>query len=287
MSRKLLFSLVVALVVTTASCAVIDDPHGVVQSLQENHADGAMNDGVLRVMTLNLAHGRLHAVHQVLIGRRRFETHLDAIANVFDEENPDLVACQEADGPSYWSGKFDHVAYLAGETDLTFYVRGEHVGKKNLSYGTALLSRVPLADPVVHTFDAGGITPNKGFTLATAQMPDGLDVDVVSVHLDFALKKNRKKQVEEMISVLERRDLPLIVMGDFNSEWDEGTVEEVVDALDLNAYRPRTTELPTFKSGGRRLDWILVSPDFDFADYEVVPDDVSDHKGVYAELTLH
>ena len=104
-------------------------------------------------------------------------------------ERADLVALQEADGPSAWSGNFDHVATLAEETSLGFSFRGDHnpfdFFGQTLSSGTALVSRLPLERPAPTAF-AANWRDTKGFVVATVELPGtGPEVDVVSVHLDF------------------------------------------------------------------------------------------------------
>lgn len=42
---------------------------------------------------------------------------------VITRENPHVVALQEADGPSFWSGKFNHVDYLARTGGYSYYLQ--------------------------------------------------------------------------------------------------------------------------------------------------------------------
>jgi hypothetical protein len=44
--------------------------------------------------------------------------------------------------------------------------------------------------------------------------------------------------------------------------------------------------LSTYGDKGARLDWILISPDLQFSKYVVVPDVISDHYAVAAEIML-
>ena len=81
------------------------------------------------------------------------------------------------------------------------------------------------------------------------------------VHLDFLRPAVRARQVEQMVQVLSRRRRPVVVMGDFNSDWRESSaVQRLAAALGLVAHAPeaRSSTFPTF---GARLDWILVSSD--------------------------
>src|SRR5262249_24095113 len=68
--------------------------------------------GVLRVMTLNLAHGRgLAPLQSRVLPARFFTDNLDVIAALIRRERPDLVALQEAELGSKWAGDFNHVRY--------------------------------------------------------------------------------------------------------------------------------------------------------------------------------
>ena len=248
----------------------------------------------MRVMTLNLAHGRKTGVHQALLWRRTLEKNLAEIAALLKREAPDVVALQEADAASLWSGGFDHVRHLAILAGYPHRLSGEHVcfwrRGRRICYGCSLLSRLPLVEKVSHKFRRTLSLLPKGFVAATlrhhGQRVAG--ARVVSVHLDFARKRARRKQVEALAAELAGYRGPLIVMGDFNCQWPgrEDTIQRLAEELHLRPFEPASAELPTFPSRRprRRIDWILVSKDFEFADYAVLPDRVSDHLAVVAEL---
>ncbi len=251
------------------------------------HPDGP--PGRLRVMTLNLAHGRSDGFHQVLQSKRRIVGNLTRIARVIDRERPHVVALQEADGPSLWSGQFDHVRFMAAETGFAHAVRGEHVRGPRTRYGTGLISRLAVSNPMSVTFRPSPPTLSKGFVLATVPVPGHPDVlvDVVSIHLDFARSAVRRRQVTELTRMLAERPHPRVLLGDFNAEWaDEATLQTLADGLDLVAWRPEASDLGSFRFNGKRLDWILASPRLAFVDYRVLDDTVSDHQPVVAELRL-
>jgi endonuclease/exonuclease/phosphatase family metal-dependent hydrolase len=56
--------------------------------------------------------------------------------------------------------------------------------------------------------------------------------------------------------------------------------------MKLDAWRPDADGLTTFPGLRKRLDWILVSEELEFKSSEVLPDEVSDHLGVKAEIGL-
>jgi endonuclease/exonuclease/phosphatase family metal-dependent hydrolase len=244
----------------------------------------------IRVMTLNIAHGRGDSFHQLLQDSDTTLANLTTIASLFRATAPDVVALQEADGPSFWSGNFDHVEYLANRAAFRRSVHGAHVDGIGLSYGTALLANVDLTDAHAVTFDPSLSAVPKGFVISTIRWPGEpcVDIDVVSIHLDFARQSVRRKQATELIETVRRRNRPVIIMGDLNSEWQgqDSTVQYLSRELGLSAYGPERDDLNTFPAFGERLDWILVSPDLKFRSYQVLPDIVSDHHGVVAEVVL-
>ncbi|HLE84384.1 MAG TPA: endonuclease/exonuclease/phosphatase family protein [Thermoanaerobaculia bacterium] len=249
--------------------------------------------GTVRLLTWNVAHGRADAFHQALLPRDEVERNLAAIAGILRHERPDVVALQEADGPSAWSGNFDHVSALALDSGLGHFYRGDHnpfgLTSYELSSGTALVSRLPLESTRSTPF-AANWRDTKGFVLATVEIPGtGQELDVVSVHLDFLNPAERREQILALAAVLEGRDRPRVVLGDLNCEAASarGAFDLLAERLGVVPYEPALDQ-PTYPAGSpsRRLDWILASPELEFISYRAVEATLSDHLGVVAELRL-
>ena len=285
----------IGLIALVAGLAIVfhvwtDGPQFSVEAQPSAASSAAVLDRPLRVMTLNIAHGRRDGLHQALLKRKTIESNLDRIASVLVHEKPHIVALQEADGPSLWSGRFNHVRHLASGARFSHFFRGAHIDAFQLSYGTALLSQFPLRESLSIAFAPSPPTPTKGFVVSTIGWPDrdDIEVTVVSVHLDFARASVRRKQVEEMIARLIQRKQPLIVMGDFNCGFsgDERSLAPLSKKLGLTAYKPAAPEMTTFPSSGSRLDWILISDDLEVTGYRTLEKVLSDHRAVIAELRL-
>lgn len=244
-------------------------------------------DAPIRVMTLNLAHGRANGFHQALRRPRTIKLNLTSVSEVIKREAPDIVAVQEADGPSAWSGRFDHVAFVAHLAGMTTYVRGDHVKGRKLAYGTGLMSRVELTDPLSKTFAPSPPTFSKGFVVATVphpRVPGG--IDVVSVHLDFARASVRARQIETLIRTLQARGRPTIIMGDFNTEYaPDGPIGRMMDALEVDAYSPLAGK-KTFLFTKKRLDWVLVPKGWTIESHAVLEDVISDHQPVVVTISI-
>ena len=250
---------------------------------------GETHDGRLRIMTFNIAHGRGEGFHQLLQNTASTLANLESIAALLRDSGAHVVALQEADGPSFWSGNFNHIDHLADNAAFSQSVHGLHADTLGLAYGTALIARLDLRDPQAITFDPGLSIVPKGFVVSTISWPGNadVDVDVVSVHLDHASAATRKQQAAELIATLQHRQRPVVLMGDFNCGWQENSsLRHISETLGLSPYRPEATGLETFPAFGARLDWILVSKGIAFRSYAVLPDSLSDHRGVIAELEL-
>lgn len=220
--------------------------------------------------------------------RRTLQANLAKVAGIIRREQPEVVAIQEADGPSLWSGRFHHVEFLASLAGAPYFVHGEHVKVLRLSYGTALLSRSSLETPVSHTFRPAWPILSKGMVLATIGWP-GMpqrQLDVVSVHLAVSRKGVRRRQSAEIVRRLQGRNRPLVLMGDFNCGYGgrDQTLAMLMQTLNLRAYAPTAKNMGTFPLFNRRLDWILISPELEFVEYRTLSDIVSDHRPVVAVL---
>ena len=294
-SQKMRMGIILSVVLLQA-CAVIER-RSVPEVQHFAAADQALLQPVsdtgpgLKVMTFNMAHGRGDSFHQLLQSTDETLGNLDAIALMLTREQPDVVALQEADSPSFWSGNFNHLAYLAERSPHSWAVNGQQVQGVGLSYGTALLSSVELQQPQSVTFDPSLSMIRKGFVVSTVDWPGqpGVQVDVVSVHLDFSSEVTRRQQARELIAEMQGRGRPMIVMGDFNTDWrhEDSTVRLIAGELGLSAYSPGSQGLETFPWSGKRLDWILLSGELGFSSYRVMSDVLSDHQGVIAEVVLN
>lgn len=248
----------------------------------------------LTVATLNMAHGRKDARNQMFLSEEAIRANLLELAGLLDRAEADMIALQEADAPSWWSGEFDHVDFLARNSIYPCTLHGVHATTRAYDFGTALLSQHPLQGGFVHSFQPSWPTTTKGFTLAALSWNPGgrleqpLRVKFVSVHLDFSRRSVRRAQIAEMVGLVGKLKPPLVLMGDFNTDWqtEDSSLKFLADELGLEVYEPHAEGLSTYGDKGARLDWILASPDLKFRRYAVYPDIVSDHYAVAAELGL-
>ncbi len=254
------------------------------------YADSKVDTSGVRLMTLNIAHARAMGASQLLQSTQKARDNLLEIADIIMREDPDIVAFQEIDSNSFWNGHFHHGQFLADKTEFKNLFVGSHQLGAQLDYGTGLMAHYDLSDSQSIRFRKPFARPSKGFVLSTIKWPelDNVNVDIVSVHLDFLSHAQRHAELETLAGVLANRDNLRIIMGDFNMEYEErhALIPKLSKELDLHTWRPYETELVTFKKMGTRLDWVLVSRDFRFINFRVLDDPISDHQPVVADLTL-
>ncbi|NND58838.1 MAG: hypothetical protein HKN49_01075 [Gammaproteobacteria bacterium] len=244
----------------------------------------------LTVMTLNAAHGRGTSIHQSFVPDGRHRENLDQIVSLMQREKPAIVALQEVDGVCNWSGDFDHVDYLRNAADYRDAIRVDLVSRPGRQHGVALIGAMPFEEVDEVRFRKATVATPKGFVVSTVDWPGEkqLEVDVVSVHLEAFRPGLRRRQVEAMIEYLEKRERPMIVMGDMNTDWEgrHRVLQKLVTELGLRAFEPGNRRHVSLPSLGRRLDWILISEPLQFVRYDTLPESVSDHRAVVAEIAL-
>ena len=272
------------------SPAVVPTAHAVDDlEVRDGGSQIQMERATLKVVTLNLAHGRKDATSQFQLEASEIRQNLTDASELLCSWQPDIVASQEADGPSFWSGRFNHVAHLADGLQMRYHFQAHDVDTPALKYGTALVSNLDLRDVEALTFEPRLLTPPKGALIARVRWP-GFGpaelVGIVSVHLDFRDRGTREDQLDEFADALERRPAcARVVMGDFNTGWDDRQpLRAFADRLDLHTYEPDAADLVTFPGFGTRIDWILLSYDLEFEMHEILDEVVSDHRAVAAVI---
>lgn len=248
----------------------------------------------LRFATLNIAHGRKDSVNQMLLGSAALRENLLELAGLLDRTEADAVALQEVDAASAWSGRFNHLQYLLKNSGYGCWVHGVHANNRLYHFGTALISPHVFSDSLVHGFRPSRPTTTKGFVIGVLPWNPGgalaepLAVRVGSLHLDFSRRSVRRAQIEEVVQVLRGAGGPLVLMGDFNTDWHkkDSSLRELADRLNLKVFQPDADGMTTYGKDSARLDWILVSQELDFLHHAVYPDVVSDHLAVVADIRL-
>ncbi len=248
----------------------------------------------LRLVTLNMAHGRKDKRNQMLLKGKTIRANLVDVAAALKKSGADVIALQEADAESSWSGNFNHVNFIADEAGYPCTYHGVHASNRMYDFGTALLSKVPFQGTFSHSFKPSKPTTTKGFVIGALNwnplgaLQQAKQIKIVSVHLDFSRRSVRRAQIDEMVAVLAKIEGPMVVLGDFNTDWqtEDSSLVYFARQLDLRVFEAHAEGLSTYGDKGARLDWILISAGLRFTTYAVVPEVISDHYAVAAEIVL-
>lgn len=98
-----------------------------------------------------------------------------------------------------------------------------------------------------------------------------LDILVVNTHLDFLSQETRKNQINVLIKEIKKiRELPVMIMGDFNEAPNTALKKKLMLAFDLKdpwdeKNIPEETSHHGFlgkDTSGDRIDWILVPKNY-------------------------
>lgn len=238
----------------------------------------------LTLFSINMAHGRGEGENQIFQSNDIIKKYVDKIGNLVKRESADIVALQESDDNSWWSGNFSHTQQIAKIADLPYVIQGKNIDGLGLSYGASIITNLNIINAKEYTFPMSFPTFNKGFVLATCQW-DNLSFNVISLHLDFARSSVRKKQLNILYQSIKEENKPIIILGDFNTDISNHELYNFIQSLSLKTWKPNDTSIITFPPmGGSRIDWILVSTEFTIIEQKVLKDTISDHKAVRATI---
>lgn len=241
----------------------------------------------------------------------------DAAISLIGDVNPDIVCLQEY----YTRKKGEHDVSEAFKNTLGLQHKYLHATAENEyeSYGLAIFSKYPiLASGHLPDFERGV----NSIIFADIAVNDRI-IRVYNVHLrsygfqkedyDFIAAPRSEETLESQLSStrriggrlkqafelrsqqarslrkhLEANDIPFIVMGDFNDTPLSFAFNHVQKGL-KNTFRERAVgwgatyngDFPNFQ-----IDYILTSPEFQVAHYEIIREKLSDHYPVWSQLYL-
>ena len=228
----------------------------------------------IRIMTYNLHNG--------------FNTngHLDmeALAQVIEESDPDIVALQEISRGWVISGRLDMLMWLSQRLRMP-YIFGPTADP---IWGNAILSRYPIAGYTQHELPPRDIRLFRGFTAVQVDVGNGTQLQLIATHFHDpeGATDIRQLQSQAILDFWDGAGLT-VLLGDLNAKPDDREMEMLRQAglVDAAAAVEGTPAL-TFSSADlyQRIDYIWVSPDLKVSDVQVPMSTASDHLGVVAVI---
>lgn len=164
----------------------------------------AASHKTIRVMTYNIHVG---------VGMDK-KLDLPRIAEVINQQHPDLVGLQEVDRGVERTQRIDEIAELAKLTKMD-YAFAFNLKYQGGQYGVAILSRFAIRATDHRLYQNLREAERRGFIRAEVNV-GGRVINFVTTHLDYQYEDGRVYEAEQLLAALKDVKQPLIVVGDFN-----------------------------------------------------------------------
>ncbi len=228
------------------------------------------------------------------------------IVQLVKQNNPDIIAAQELIENT--EKNIDTAKYIANQLGYNYFSKEGDTwspAKNNkTSQGNAIFSRFPIKEtkfshltkPYYNPPDAN--YEGRVYIEISIKINDKL-LSIGTTHLSFSPKfiinKKRKKQVDNLISLINNRS-NYIFTGDLNSSPDSYTIEQIQKYL-IHAgpdYSQPTWTTKPFDYHGQfkedklcwRLDYIFVTKDIKIINSQIIKTDYSDHLPILLTIDL-
>ena len=217
---------------------------------------------------------------------------LARIADVIADSGADLVGLQEVDRHRRAQSRFEdqpgvlaerlgfHLAYAANLDDDP-----AHPGAPRAQYGTALLSRQPLAGVANTLLPCFPGSEQRGLLEATLSVGDTA-VRVLGTHLQWDTESERNRQSEAIVARLDER--PTVLLGDLNTTPGStaytclaGRLEDAWALVGDGDGHTFASERPP-----RRIDYVWVGGGIRPVSAQVIRSDASDHHALRVDVAL-
>ena len=219
--------------------------------------------------------------------------YLDYVmASELKKYNPDIVGLVEVDTGSIRAKKQNKVTFFKEMLDFEGHIERVKYIKKGFS---GVFRRMPIikkqANAILSKQKADhvryhSLTNGTKRVVIEAVFEKPKKVHVMLVHLALG-QKTRKKQLEQLILMVNSIKEPVILMGDFNIFKGLDEIKPLLDSTDLTYFmgKRKAYTQPTIKPT-KTLDLILTSDRIKVNNYEVLDLKFSDHLPVMIDFDV-
>lgn len=211
-------------------------------------------------------------------------TKLRPATTLIKEHHPDIICLQERPHTNVMSWDSIRAAF----SDYPYCVKNT---REDEVLNLVIFSRYPLSNPEDHYFEG---TYNK-FMQVDVQI-DGQTLRLFNIHLQttgigeennnlIMNAQKRNQQAKELEQYIKTSTHPLIVCGDFNdirSSYAYRTIAKHLNDCAAGVARWQGTYTPFLK-----IDHTLCSRHFQLQNYEVVSNEISDHKMQLTKIIIY
>jgi endonuclease/exonuclease/phosphatase family metal-dependent hydrolase len=188
-----------------------------------------------------------------------------------------------------------HTGYFSEYGEGGYY--GESLKGMDFNYGVACFVRNDLPHSFVgsatlYDLETKWNDYDGGFAAGASLAVNVSNHTIVNVHglWQGSMKKDSEARFEQSKRILNLANTgsgKKIICGDFNLEPDTksiGMIENLPMRNLIKEYGIKSTRSSHYKKELRFADYMLVSPDLHVLDFEVLPDEVSDHLPLYLNI---
>jgi endonuclease/exonuclease/phosphatase family metal-dependent hydrolase len=233
----------------------------------------------VRVMTYNIHVG-------VGIDKR---LDLQRIADVINQEHPDLVGLQEVDRGVKRTQGVDEIAELARLTRME-YAFAHNLDYQEGQYGVAILSRFPILKTDHRMYLNKREAERRGMIRIEVKS-GGHDLSFATTHLDYQYEDGRIFEAGQLVDFLKGQYGPTILVGDFNVD-PAGDSYKLVAAYFRDAWLDNKVKEPghTYPADrpNKRIDYIFYKTNSGVSAKKAwtINTQASDHVPVVADLEI-
>ena len=242
----------------------------------------------MRVMTFNIQHA-LDYKNQII--------DVDLFASVIKKFGADICGLNEVRGEGPIDGYTDQTNALADKLGFNRYF-GEAIKVRDTSpYGNAVVSNFPfksvetvaIPDPEIRNeIDRDGDPvhyESRCITKAVVEVK-GKEICFLVTHMGLA-ESERKNAVLTLCNIIDETEMPLILMGDFNSLPNDEILLPFFERLkdtDLKSVNPNAFTYPSY-SPKIKIDYIFYRG-LECLHAQTVEEVFSDHFPIIAEFNI-
>jgi endonuclease/exonuclease/phosphatase family metal-dependent hydrolase len=215
---------------------------------------------------------------------KRTNGNLRHIADFIKSVDPDIIGLLEVDSGSYRSEKANQAETIAEE--LKHY----HVYQSKYP-NHSLVQKVPLVNKQGNAF----LTNQKisahrfhYFRVGVKRLVMELELEefaIFLVHLSLKFR-HRQYQLQDLHSMVENVEKPVIVAGDFNVFWGDRELQLFLAATGLKSANQEGHPSHPSRAPRRQLDYILHSPEIQATDFHIPQVKLSDHVPLICDFKL-
>ncbi len=205
--------------------------------------------------------------------------NLNRIADI--TRNFDIVALQEVDSGSLRSQFVNQVQYLAEKCEFPFwyYQTNRNLGKFAQACNGLLTHIKPTS---IHEHKLPGLIPGRGvIEVRYGQNPH--PIVILLAHL--ALGKRARLMQIGFIAELANQFEHVVLMGDLNCQPHSQEIRTLVSNTNFVPPFEQEETFPSWRPS-KKLDYILVTPELELKNVQVLNHVVSDHLPVAVDIVL-